>query len=360
MKKNILILILGLVVTSVAFSQKQKKQHKHKPNPEAKKEMAAYIEKNVIPVLQKAQNKMDAQLSAEDLVFIQGKRKEAATLRAEKMADRKAKREDRKAMKEEFEKMTEEEKIAFKEERKSERKAMHEKMKKEHGGSKAEVKAFMERNQELITNTMTALKPNYKKWTTDQRAILEKYIPEDAPKRKMKKQGRVGLFGLKPHGKRHGKHKGHRGHHGEKAKGDNSDGKERGQRKHGKKHGKKGGKKIAVEFVLWDGASPAAQQREENLRNDIVPNAKIELGQNYPNPAESITRIPVDISENANQLNLIVTDLNGKVVKQLNLTNLSAGREMIELNVNDLPNGQYFYTIETNGVKESKKMTVNH
>ena len=358
MKKNILILILGLVVTSLAFGQRQKKQHKHKPNPELKKEMEAYIEKNVVPVLQKAQNEMDAQLSAEDLAFIQDKRKEVAALTANKKAEREAKRGERKAMKEEFEKMTEEERKAFKEEKRAERKAMHEKRKKEKGNSnsKVEVKAFMERNQELITNTMTALKPNYEKWTTDQRAILDKYIPEDAPKRKMKKHGRVGLFGLKPHGKRHGKHRGHRGHHGEKANSDKENMKEKGQRRHGKKRGKK----VAVEFVLWDGASPAAQSREDKLTNDIVPSAKVELGQNYPNPAEGITRIPIDIPQSVNQLNLIVTDLNGKVVKRLNLTNLSAGSEMIELDVNDLPNGQYFYTIETNGVKESKKMTVNH
>ncbi len=351
MKKNILILILGLVVTTIAFGQR-KKGH-HKPNPEAKKEMEAYIEKNVIPVLQKAQNEMDAQLSAEDLAFIQGKRKEVAALKANKKAERDAKKADRKAMKEEFEKMTEEERKAFKEEKRAERKAMHEKRKREKGNanSKEEVKAFMERNQELITNTMTALKPNYKKWITDQKAILEKYAPENAPARKMKKHSKIGLFGLQPRGKR-----GHRGHKEGKFKGDKSEMREKGH----KKHGKKRGEKIVVDFVLWDGTSPAAQQRESNLINNIAPSAKIGLGQNYPNPAEGITRIPVEIPENVNQLNLIVTDLNGKVVKRLNLTNLSAGSEMIELDVNDLPNGQYFYTIETNGVKESKKMTVNH
>lgn len=355
MKKNILILILGLVVTSLAFGQRQKQQHKHKPNPELKKEMETYIEQNVVPVLQKAQNEMDDQLSAEDLTFIQGKRKEMAALKTAKMAEREAKRDERKAMKEEYEKMTEEEKIAFKEEKRAERKAMHEKRKKEKGASnsKEEVKAFMERNQDLITNTMTALKPNYEKWTADQKAILAKYASEDASeKRKMKKHSKVGLFGLQPRGKR-GRHHGHRG---AKGKGDKID-LEKGERG---KHMKKKGKRIAVEFVLWDGTSPAAQQREGGLTNDIVPNSKIELGQNYPNPAEGITRIPVDIPENVNQLNLTVTDLNGKVVKRLNLTNLSPGSEMIELDVNDLPNGQYFYTIETNGVKESKKMTVNH
>ena len=352
MKKNILILLLGVMVTSLAFSQRNKKHHE--PNPELKKEMETYIEKNVIPVLQKAQDEMDAQLSSDDLAFIQGVRKEVAVLKAQKKKEHKATKEERKAMKEKVESMTDEERKAFREEKKAKRKAMHEKRKNEKGDSKVEVKAFMERNQELITATMVSLKPSYAKWTTEQKAILQKYIPEDAPeRRKMRKQMRVGLFGLKPHGK----HQGHKGRRGGKFKGDKSDMK---KEKRGEKHMHKKGKRVALEFVLWDGNSPTAQQREDQLSKDVAPNTKIELGQNYPNPAEGITRIPIDIPENVNQLNLIVTDLNGKVVKRLNFTNLSAGSEMIELDVNDLPNGQYFYTIETNGVKESKKMTVNH
>jgi hypothetical protein len=52
--------------------------------------------------------------------------------------------------------------------------------------------------------------------------------------------------------------------------------------------------------------------------------------------------------------------MNGKVVKRLSFSNLNAGKESIELNVNDLPNGQYFYTVEADRFKASKKMMVNH
>ena len=91
-----------------------------------------------------------------------------------------------------------------------------------------------------------------------------------------------------------------------------------------------------------------------------VSNVNVVLGQNYPNPATGMTRIEVEIPEGVKQMNLIVTDMNGKVTKQLNLTNLNSGKEAIELDVNDLPNGQYFYTVEGDGFKSSKKMTVNH
>ena len=190
--KKILMLALALTVTSLAYTQKPKH---HKPNPELKQEMHNYIESNVAPVLQKAQSEFDAKLSAEDLKFIQAKRTEAAEIRAERKKERQAMKEkrkaerpqtqeERKARKEKFENMTEEEKAAFKKERMEKRKAKRAEMKEKHGDSRKEMKAFMERNKDLIKTTMTDLKPNYEKWIADQKEIIEKYRPEDAPKMK--------------------------------------------------------------------------------------------------------------------------------------------------------------------------------
>ena len=165
MKKNILLLMLGLMITSLAFGQRGKKKH-HQPNPELKKEMHSYIEKNVVPVLQKSQDEFDAQLSAEDLAFIQAKRAELAQKRAERKAEREANRpskEERKAMKEKMKNMSEEERHAFRKEKMEKRKAMG--VERKNKNLKAEMKGFMERNEELIKTTMVALKPNYKEWT---------------------------------------------------------------------------------------------------------------------------------------------------------------------------------------------------
>ena len=362
MKKNILLLVLGLMITSLAFGQREKKKH-HQPNPELKKEMHSYIEKNVVPVLQKSQDEFDAQLSAEDLAFVQAKRTELGQKRAEKKAEREANRptkEERKAMKEKMKDMSEEERHAFKKEKMEKRKAMQGDRKNKN--LKAEMKGFMERNEELIKTTMVGLKPNYKKWTADQKSIFERYRPADAPKMKEgKRKGKVGLFGLEPHRGRHHK----MGKHEKQKRGDKMKG-EKGEKRKGEKgHKRKGRKngKVAVQFILWDGTlpSPPAERREDFGQKELVtPNVNIVLGQNYPNPATGMTRIEVEIPEGVKQLNLIVTDMNGKVAKQLNLTNLSSGKEAIELDVNDLTNGQYFYTVEGDGFKASKKMTVNH
>ncbi len=362
MKKNILVLMIGMLITTLAFGQRGKKKH-HQPNPELKKEMHSYIEKNVVPVLQKSQNEFDAQLSAEDLAFIQAKRTELAQERAERKAEREANRpskEERKEMKEKMKDMTEEERHAFRKERMEKRKAMR--GEKKNKNLKAEMKGFMERNEELIKTTMVALKPNYKEWTEDQRAIFEKYRPSDAPKMEEgKRKGKVGLFGLEPHrGKRHkmGKHEKHQ--RGDKMKAEKRE-KRKGEK--GKKRKERKSGKVVVQFILWDGTlpSPPAERREDFGEKELAnPNVNIVLGQNYPNPSTGMTRIEVEIPEGMSQLNLIVTDMNGKVAKRLNLTNLTPGKEAIELDVNDLPNGQYFYTVEGDGFKASKKMTVNH
>lgn len=355
MKKNILVLMLGLLVTTVAFSQREKKK-RHQPNPALKKEMHSYIESNVVPVLKVEQNKFDRQLSADDLAFIQAKRELFAKKRAEKKAEHEAHRVERKAMREKLKNMTEEERDDFRKEKMEQRKSKHGESKEERKAMKAEMKEFMKRNETLIKNTMTALKPNYETWTSEQKAIFEKYKPADAPAMKEgRRKGRVGLFGLEM---RRGKHhkKGRRGHH-------ESDRRKDGETKKDKKHHERRNMKLAMQFVLWDGTvpTPPAERREDAEQKVVLDSdANIMLGQNYPNPATGMTRIDVEIPTGVSQLDLTVTDMNGKVVKRLNLTNLSVGKESIELDVSDLSNGQYFYTVEAEGIKASKKMVVNH
>jgi hypothetical protein len=348
MKKNIVVLMLGLMVTTLAFSQRGEKEH-HQPNPELKKEMQSYIEKNVVPVLQTSQDEFDAGLSAEDLAFVQAKRAEVANKRAEKKANHEAHRVERKAMKEKVKNMTDQEKEAFRKEQMKKKKGeKHGEFKAERKAMKAEMKEFMKRNEALTKSTMTSLKPNYETWISEQKVIFEKHKPADTPAMmEGKSKGRVGLFGLEMRSGKHHK-KGRNGKH-------------RGDKMKGEQGGKAG--KLVVQFILWDGTAPAppAERREDIGRNQTAtPDVNILLGQNYPNPATGITRVELEIPEVVNQLNLTVTGMNGKVVKRLSFSNLNAGKESIEINVNDLPNGQYFYTVEADGFKASKKMMVNH
>ena len=401
MKKNILFIAIGLAMTCLAFVQHPK--HQKQKNPEFKKEMQSYIEQNIVPVLQKKQAEFDAQLSANDKKFIQEKRNEAKAAREQRHAERKAKREEfekenpelvekRKAMKEEWKNMTDEEKKAKKEEWKNmsdeerqakikEKKEIFGKHKKPHHSpeqraahkaNRMEIREFMTRNQDLVKSTMTDLKPLYQKWTVDQIEIIKKYYPEKA-EYLAKKEGHLptGLFGLTPkkhHGKKHkrGKRKGGINLEKEKRSGINL---EKGKSSETRPHRKKGrrdfdgNRRLAVEFVLWDGSIPTkAESRSEEpmVQEDNIKLPEITLGQNFPNPAKSITRIQIDLPENMASLDLIVTDLQGKMVKQINLSDLNSGTEIIELNVSDLSNGQYFYSIEDKGIRTTKKMTVNH
>ena len=66
MKKNIILIVFGLLITSLAFTQRPKHHDHPKSNPELKKEMQNYIEKNVVPVLQKKQAEFDSKLSKVD------------------------------------------------------------------------------------------------------------------------------------------------------------------------------------------------------------------------------------------------------------------------------------------------------
>jgi len=107
--------------------------------------------------------------------------------------------------------------------------------------------------------------------------------------------------------------------------------------------------------------TPPAKRRENLDQKQLdISNVNVVLEQNYPNPATGMTRIEIKISEGINQLNLTLTDMNGKVMKRWKMTSLIPGKEAIELDVKGLSNGQYFYTVEGDGFKASKKMIVNH
>ena len=385
MNKNIILMIIGLIIIGTVYAQKPFSQ-----NPELRNELQQYIEKNIVPVLQKKQAEFDAKLNAADQTFIKAERMEAKAKRAQHHAERKARHEEfkkqnpdfeekRKAKREEWKNMTEEERKAKKEEwknmseeerqaKRKEQKEMHGKHRKSHSpelraerkAKMVEVKAFMTRNQDLVKATMEDLKPLYQKWTTDQLAIIKKYHPEKA-ERLAAKEGHLptGLFGLTP--KRHHKRM-HKGHRGEKdLQKEKREGAEKSKR-HGGKKGMKGKRRLPVEFVLWDGSMPmeaTPRTNEPNLSNNIK-TSEFTLGQNFPNPAISVTQIQLDLPTEMANLDLTVTDIQGKIVKRISLTDLNAGNQMVELNVSGLPNGQYFYSIEGKDIKATKKMTVNH
>ncbi|MEW6468244.1 MAG: T9SS type A sorting domain-containing protein [Bacteroidota bacterium] len=82
----------------------------------------------------------------------------------------------------------------------------------------------------------------------------------------------------------------------------------------------------------------------------------LSMGQNYPNPAASITYIPVENIEK--DMMIQVVDLTGRVVYE---QAVSAGTELIILNTGTLEAGMYLYRlVDGNAVIKAKQMQVVH
>lgn len=76
----------------------------------------------------------------------------------------------------------------------------------------------------------------------------------------------------------------------------------------------------------------------------------IKLGQNYPNPAIGKTFIEVSF---VGEATLTVYNVVGKVIEDRVVTS-----NVITLDVSDYTEGIYLYTLESNGEKLTKRMTV--
>ena len=82
---------------------------------------------------------------------------------------------------------------------------------------------------------------------------------------------------------------------------------------------------------------------------------KFALHQNYPNPFNPVTKIRFEIAE-PSFADIVIYDVTGKEIEKLVSQEFSAGKYEAEWNAEGLPSGVYFYTLETSGFKESKKL----
>lgn len=79
------------------------------------------------------------------------------------------------------------------------------------------------------------------------------------------------------------------------------------------------------------------------------------LKQNYPNPFNPTTSIRFDIQKTG-FVTLKVYSMQGAEVKSLVNENVNPGSYEVSLNAENLPSGIYFYTLQVNEFKETKKM----
>ena len=79
------------------------------------------------------------------------------------------------------------------------------------------------------------------------------------------------------------------------------------------------------------------------------------LKQNYPNPFNPETTIEYSVPSNA-FVTIKVFDVMGREIAELVNGKKSTGNYIVQFDAKDLNSGIYFYTLETNGFKETKKM----
>jgi hypothetical protein len=88
--------------------------------------------------------------------------------------------------------------------------------------------------------------------------------------------------------------------------------------------------------------------------NGNIP-ASFKLEQNYPNPFNPSTTIKFGLPK-ATDVKIIVTDINGKIVRTLVDMSANAGNYQVAFDANNLSTGIYFYKIIAGDFSQTKKM----
>lgn len=89
-----------------------------------------------------------------------------------------------------------------------------------------------------------------------------------------------------------------------------------------------------------------------------VKNELFVIGQNFPNPSNGNTTIPVSLTRGTD-VKVSVIDLVGKEVYNHSFNGIPSGNNKLELQLGSLPTGVYIYTVEADGFKTSRRMLVD-
>ena len=79
------------------------------------------------------------------------------------------------------------------------------------------------------------------------------------------------------------------------------------------------------------------------------------LGQNYPNPAATATRIPVEGITGGMDARLTLYDMTGRAIMT---QPVAPGETSVELNARSLPSGTYLYELTAGGLRRTRTMIV--
>lgn len=323
-------------------------------NPELQSAMEKYRKETVMPAMQDEHKTMLKNLSKADRTFLEKKREEFAQLNKKQKALQTAIHTSRKEglSKEDIQ-------AKFKTQKESlhaERKAFFESMQE-----------FVKRNETNLQSTRENLKTIREKTHIEHKALKAQFKPADAPARPEKKEGEMkrperkagegfeSPRGPRPERKegemnRPERKEGHMPHHAPKGK---------HERMHKGKHGPKAKKgqhqaNGFIHFLLWNGEAPA---QKDLKKAEIAPEATFKTSV-YPNPAQTTTTVKIDLPKEAKSVQIRVVDLQGKTVLSQTEKSLAAGEQLIQLNVEKLPAGTYFYNVIADDLKVSSSLII--
>lgn len=94
----------------------------------------------------------------------------------------------------------------------------------------------------------------------------------------------------------------------------------------------------------------------ENENKNEIPEG-FSLEQNYPNPFNPTTNIQYSINETG-PVTLKVYDMTGREVATLVNSRMNAGQHTVSFDASNLSSGVYIYTLHSNGVRLTNKMTL--
>lgn len=304
-RKIALFILSNLLIIPLLFAQDQKQGRK-----EAQKEIKAYMESAIFPTLQQSRSELDSKLSEDDKSLLTEIREEVKKSREEANVFK----EEIRALRKSGQELSDAQKIKFAE--------LH--LAKDKHQQK--IRPIIERNEELLRETLEGLKEEGKVWKEDIEEIRKSHGVEGHP------------------------NKGRRGKRG----GDNTMNK--GKHRKGKEGRRRGGmsrlkRLMSPEgFLLWNGSL------ERGV--DLDTSEEISGVMAYPNPSNSTSSKISFTTATKGKVNVFIMNSNGEKVKTLVDKTLKSGEHTFELVTSDLENGVYFYNIVTPAGSEVKRFVV--
>lgn len=85
----------------------------------------------------------------------------------------------------------------------------------------------------------------------------------------------------------------------------------------------------------------------------------MQLSQNYPNPANGVVTINYALEKFQEKATLEIYAANGQLVQKIENKDQAAGKHSIKLDANLFSSGTYFYSLEVNGNRLTKRMVIS-